>query len=301
MRLHRADARAPIAGLDRDLVAGIEAPAGERARHHGARARDREGAVDEQAGPRRRGRRRSLDHRVERGAQVVEALAADRRDRHDGRPLEHGAVEVLLDLLLGDREGLLVDEVALREGDHAAGHAEHVEDLEVLLGLRLPALVGGHDEHDERRRSDAGQHVADEPLVAGHVDEPDLASARQFAPRVAEVDREAAALLLGPPIGVHAGEPHDQRRLAVVDVACRRHHPMGGRRGRRHVAGVRHLSPRRRGRRPRGRTRSRGPGRAPARRPPYAGRAARGRARRGRTRSGCRPAGEPRRRTGRAP
>ena len=57
----------------------------------------------------------------------------------------------------------------------------------------------------------------------GHVDEADLASARERAPRVPEVDREAAALLLGPPVGVDPGEPHDQRRLAVVDVTGRRH------------------------------------------------------------------------------
>ena len=126
------------------------------------------------------------------------------------------------DLLFGDRERLLVDEVALRERDHAAGHAEHVEDLEVLLGLRLPALVGGHD---EQRRAAPGPRPASMLRMnrswPGHVDEPDLASARQLAPRVAEVDREAAALLLGPPVGVDAGEPHDQRRLAVVDVPGR--------------------------------------------------------------------------------
>ena len=92
----------------------------------------------------------------------------------------------------------------------------------MLLGLRLPALVGRDDEQDEPHRPDPGEHVADEPLVPGHVDEPDLAAARQRRPRVAEVDREPAPLLLGEPVGVDAGERDDQRRLAVVDVTRRR-------------------------------------------------------------------------------
>ena len=39
------------------------------------------------------------------------------------------------------------------------------------------------------------------------------------APREAEIDREAAPLLLGPAIRIDAGEADDQRGLAVVDVA----------------------------------------------------------------------------------
>ena len=130
--------------------------------------------------------------------------------------------DVVAHLLLGDRERLVVDQVALREGDDRALHAEDVEDLQVLLGLRLPTLVGGHDEEYEPHGSDAGEHVADELLVAGDVDEPDLAPARQRRPGVAEVDREPAPLLLGEAVGVDAGERDDQRRLAVVDVTGRR-------------------------------------------------------------------------------
>ena len=136
-----------------------------------------------------------------------------------GASASAGPGDAFADLLRREVERLVVDEVALRERDHAAADAEDVEDLQVLLGLRLPPLVGGDDEQHEPDRADAGEHVADEPLVARHVDEADLAAGRERAPRVAEVDREAAALLLGPAVGVDAGEPDDQRRLAVVDVA----------------------------------------------------------------------------------
>ena len=60
--------------------------------------------------------------------------------------------------------------------------------------------------------------------MAGHVDEPDLAPGRQRRPREPQVDREPAALLLGQPVGVHAGQAKDQRGLPVIDVAGRRHH-----------------------------------------------------------------------------
>ena len=172
---------------------------------------------------RRRGRRRAVEHRVERGAQLVEPLAGDRRDRHDRRAGERGAVELLADLLLGDRERLVVDEVALREGDHAARRRRARRG-----SAGAPRTAASSPRRRRRRTGRAAPGPTPASMLRmnrswpGHVDEADLASARQLAPRVAEVDREAAALLLGPAVGVDAGEPHDQRRLAVVDVAGRR-------------------------------------------------------------------------------
>ena len=63
-------------------------------------------------------------------------------------------------------------------------------------------------------------HVVDEPLVAGHVDEAEHAAVRQRQVGVAELDRDAARLLLLQAVGVDAGERLHQRGLAVVDVAC---------------------------------------------------------------------------------
>ena len=112
-----------------------------------------------------------------------------------------------------------VDEIALGERDHRAVRAEDVDDLEVLLRLRLPPLVGRDDEQHEADRSDAGEHRADEPLVPRDVDEPELASRGERAPRVPELDRQAPALLLVETIGVHPGQTRDEARLAVIDVA----------------------------------------------------------------------------------
>ena len=66
---------------------------------------------------------------------------------------------------------------------------------------------------------DAGQHVLHEALVAGHVHDLDREPVGLLEEGEAEVDRDAARLLLRQAIGVDAGEGLDQRGLAVVDVA----------------------------------------------------------------------------------
>ena len=77
------------------------------------------------------------------------------------------------------------------------------------------------DQHGEVDAAGAGQHVLDEALVAGHVDDPDREAARLLEEGEAELDGDAARLLLRQAVGVDAGEGLDQRGLAVVDVAGR--------------------------------------------------------------------------------
>src|SRR5262249_48640456 len=108
-----------------------------------------------------------------------------------------------------------------------APDAEQMQDVEMLLGLRHHAVVGGDGEEDEIHAVRAREHVADEALVAGHVDDAG-ALAVGVEPGEAEVDRDAARLLLLEAHGVLAGERADERRLPVVDVTGRaddqRHH-----------------------------------------------------------------------------
>ena len=67
----------------------------------------------------------------------------------------------------------------------------------------------------------AGHHRAHEALVAGYVDERQPAAVGEIERRIAEVDRDAACLLLGQPVRVLAGERLHERRLAVIDVTRR--------------------------------------------------------------------------------
>ncbi len=88
----------------------------------------------------------------------------------------------------------------------------------MLARLRHHALVGGDDEQREVHTGGAGEHVAHESLVAGHVHD----AQREIADherREAQLDRDPAALLLGEAVGVDAGERLHERGLAVIDVA----------------------------------------------------------------------------------
>ena len=112
-----------------------------------------------------------------------------------------------------------VGDVALGESDEAARDAEQPADVEVLARLRHHGLVGR--DHEKRRVDPvrAGEHVADEPLVAGYVHERCDHVVGQGRVREAEVDRDPPLLLLLEAVGVGAGERAHERALAVVDVA----------------------------------------------------------------------------------
>ena len=115
-----------------------------------------------------------------------------------------------------------VGQVAARDDEQAARQPEGIHGGEMLRRLRTPPLVRGDDEQDRRRRTEPGEHVADEALVAGDVDEGQVLARGQRRPRVAEVDRQAATVLLGPAVGLDAGERAHEGRLAVVDVTSGR-------------------------------------------------------------------------------
>ena len=86
--------------------------------------------------------------------------------------------------------------VDLGEGDHSVPDAEQLEDPQVLLALRFPALGRGHDEQAGVDPADPGEHVAQEPDVARHVDERQLLAGGERGVGEAEVDGETATLLL---------------------------------------------------------------------------------------------------------
>ena len=155
----------------------------------------------------------------------------------DGRALDAGAREQLLDVGAHELEPLLVGEVGLRERDDAALDAEQVDDREVLARLRHDAVVGGDHEQHDVDAGRAGDHLAHELLVAGHVDDAHRAPARQLELREAELDGDAALLLLRQAVGIGAGERLDERGLAVVDVP-------GGAENERGVRGHRRATPR---------------------------------------------------------
>ena len=139
-----------------------------------------------------------------------------------GEPASEVSGEQLVQLLLDQlRPFLFLDEIELGERDDAAPQLQQVEDLEVLACLRHDALVGGDDEQREIDRADAGEHVADEADVPGHVDDRDLAAGGQCHPGEAQLDGQSTLALLAQAVGVDARQRLDERGLSVVDVAGR--------------------------------------------------------------------------------
>ena len=88
-----------------------------------------------------------------------------------GGVFEEAALHQLADFQLDDLARGLVHQVALGQGDDAVAQAEQAEDFEVLARLRHDRIVGGDDEHGEVDAGGAGEHVLDEALVAGHIDD----------------------------------------------------------------------------------------------------------------------------------
>jgi hypothetical protein len=109
-------------------------------------------------------------------------------------------------------------EVDLRQRDDRAADPEEVEDVDVLAGLEHRPVVGRDDEERQVHRRRARDHRADEPLVAGDVDQPHLGVVGEPELGVSDVDRHPALLLLGETVRADARQALDQRRLAVVDV-----------------------------------------------------------------------------------
>ena len=219
MRARRFD------GKQDDVVADREAVAGERAGHDRARALDREDPVDETAasGPgRAAGHRASMSSSA--AAELVDALPG--RARTPGRSVRRQAPCPRAARAPPRWRARAVSSSTRSRfvnATTAAGHAEHVEDLQVLLRLRLPSLVGGHHEQHEPDRTDARRACcAMNRSWPGTSTNPTSRPLGSVAPRVAQVDREPAPLLLVPAVGVDAGERDDQRGLAVVDVPGRR-------------------------------------------------------------------------------
>ena len=88
----------------------------------------------------------------------------------------------------------------------------------MLLGLRHHAVVGCDGEQHQIDAVRAGEHVADEALVAGDVDDTGAGAVGQREVGEAEIDRNPALLFFLEAIGVLPGERLDQRGLAVIDV-----------------------------------------------------------------------------------
>ena len=213
--LHAADGELPRA--EQQPVAGGDRASRERAGDDGAGSADREGPVDPQPDGRARvGGRQRGEQLLQRRDQLRQARPGQGAHRH-GRHRTHRRRRQAVAHVGQDGRG--IGEVGLRHREQRVPDPEGVEDGDVFGGLGGPAVVGRDHHQRGGHRPHPGEHVADEPLVAGDVDDGEPPTGRQRGPGEAEVDGQPAAAFFRPAIGFHARQGADQRRLAVVDVA----------------------------------------------------------------------------------
>ena len=187
---------------------------------------DREDTVDREAtgvaatDPRRRAATASLTRRSAARTASIPVPSADDAartgSRSERRPGEQRA----------DRRDHIVppgilDGVDLRHDRDPVADPERVEQREVLERLRPRTVVGGDDQQRGIDLAGPDEHVADQLVVPRHIDEVELGPVVEREVRIADVDGHPAALLLGQPVGVDAGQRAQQRGLAVVDVPGR--------------------------------------------------------------------------------
>jgi hypothetical protein len=101
--------------------------------------------------------------------------------------------------------------------------AQELHDGDMLAGLDVRPLVARDDEEDDVDRRRPRDHVLDEPLVARHIDDPDLSPVLEGERGEAEVYCHLPLFFLLEAVGVDARERLDERALAVVDVPGRSH------------------------------------------------------------------------------
>src|SRR5581483_9669948 len=137
-----------------------------------------------------------------------------------GRIKERSA-ENFLQLQADNVERLGIYKVGLGNDRQTTLNLKQAADVEVLDSLRLDGLVRRDDQQDQINAAHAGQHVAHEELVPGDVHESQaqqVAIAREFEVREAEINGDAAPLFLLQPVGINAGERAHQRALSVINV-----------------------------------------------------------------------------------
>ncbi len=232
----RIRVRRPV-GIQLHVVPHGHALPGQRARHHGARALDREHPVDEEPCARRAeglARRRAWRRALRRAHRCPRRSARTRR--RSGRPRAPCPRPV---------RGRRVRSPGARRRPRGRASSARPRPPSTPSTSRICRCSSDCRRHPSsaattnstsRTGPDAREHVRDEALVTRHVDEADLASRGQRAPGVPEIDRQSAPLLLREAIGVDARQPHDQGRLPVVDVARRGHDSIAAGVGRHSIA-----------------------------------------------------------------
>ena len=114
---------------------------------------------------------------------LLDASAADHRGGDHRRLGEWRIRQVFAEL--GLDSFFVFRKVNLGQRDHGARDTEVSQDLQMLLGLRHPAVIRRHHEQRQINRTDAGDHVLHEILVTGNINDAQVVghASRAWVPR----------------------------------------------------------------------------------------------------------------------
>ena len=198
VHLDRADAGLRSVGSEDEMVADRDGSRPERPGDHAPDATERERAVDGQARrPVGRARRQSLAGTFDRGAQALDRLDVRDCGLHDLGRGERAVGEQLLHLGTCELGLDVVDQVPLAQRHDRALDSQELADRDVLARLRHHAVVACDDDQREVDPGRPGDHRPDEALVTRDVDDGELPARGEHERCVAELDRDAASVLLG--------------------------------------------------------------------------------------------------------
>ncbi len=222
LRVERPHPDAMASGHDREFIPDIDGAGQGRPRHDRSNPRKAESAVDREAKHVFATMGGAQPCRIRQAlAERLDAFAGRRGHEQHFASRERGAGDPRRDVSRDDGAACVIDAIAFGDRDDTARQAEQFENLEVFARLRHDSVVAGHNDERIVDPRCAGDHGANETLMAGDIDEADGLGFRSRHVGEAEIDGDASRLLFLEPVRVDAGERAHERRLTVIDVPGR--------------------------------------------------------------------------------
>ena len=221
VNLKIADTALDAGRVDGDRVADLHPALDEGAGDDGAKALDREDAVNRDA-------ERDVqifdlgvlvDELKDGGFQLLDAFSGVGGDRDDLSVFQEGSLDLAADILADNLQPVVVHHVLLSDDDDALGDVQQGEDAQMFAGLRHKALVRSNHQQGKVDTARTCQHILDEFFMAGHIDDAGLLAVGQVEVGKAQLDGDAALLFFFDTVGFDAGQRLDQGSLSVVDMA----------------------------------------------------------------------------------
>src|SRR6185312_16059880 len=143
--------------------------------------------------------------------------------RYDRRISQKRSAQKVFNLESNDFQSLRIDHVGFCEYGYSVPDSEQTANIEMLARLRLDAFIGCNDKQYQINTANPGKHVAHEPLVPGHIDEPKSQPFTGWAWQLrvckTQIDGYSAALFFPQSVGIDPSKGLDQRGFPMIDMA----------------------------------------------------------------------------------